>query len=426
MIHYRRRRSPLASRGTEGGAAVEDRLHRRGSGRSLLRRSHEEGGPRARHHRRGAEPPRRHLRLRRRLLGRDPRALRPGRSRDPRRDRPRLRPLGRHRHPLARQRRDLDGPRLLRALPPPPPRHPAAAVREPRGGAPVRDRGAGPRALSRRGPDPRRRRREQRHPSPPRRALRPPHRMAPEPVRVARHDLPVPGLHLHLQGGRARAVAGSRLPLRRAERHLHPGDHGRDLAASGARRGVGGRHGGVHRGALRRRAQGAPDPQEPVALAELPGGPERALVVRQRGPARRRRSHRALLGRLGDEARDGGRHRAEPRARAPPGDPGGARGLRGGAAARGREPPARGPGEPRVVRDHGALPSPRARPVRHEPPHPEPPRHAREPQGPGSPVRRHGGPVVRREGRRSRAARRCRPRPRAFRRRCSRRSACGT
>ena len=51
-------------------------------------------------------------------------------------------------------------------------------------------------------------------------------------------------------------------------------------------------------------------------------------------------------------------------------------------------PPARGPGEPRVVRDHRAVPSSRARPVRHEPSHPEPSRHAREPQGPRSPVRR--------------------------------------
>ena len=104
---------------------------------------------------------------------------------------------------------------------------------------------------------------------------------------------------------------------------------------------------------------------------------------------------------------------------------GGPRGLRGGTAARGREPPARGPGEPRVVRDHRAVPSPRARPVRHEPPHPEPSRHAREPQGPRSPVRRHGGPLVRR-GRRA-AERPASPggaRARR-RRRCSRRSGCG-
>ena len=134
---------------------------------------------------------------------------------DARRDRPRLRSLGRHRHPLARHRGDLDGPRLRRALPPAPPRHPPAAVRDLGVRFSLRDRGARSLAVSRRGPDPGRRRRQQRHPGPSRRALRPPDRVAPEPVRVARHDLPVPGLHLHLQGGRARAVAGSRLPLRR-------------------------------------------------------------------------------------------------------------------------------------------------------------------------------------------------------------------
>ena len=75
---------------------------------------------------------------------------------------------------------------------------------------------------------------------------------------------------------------------------------------------------------------------------------------------------------------------------------GGARGLRGGAAARGREPAARGPGEPRVVRGHRALHASRAGPVRvslltrslrvtHEN------LRVRDPA-----VRRHGGPVVRR------------------------------
>ena len=109
-----------------------------------------------------------------------------------------------------------------------------------------------------------------------------------------------------------------------------------------------------------------------------------------------------------------------------PDGPGGPRGLRGGAAARGREPPARGPGEPRMVRDDRAVPAPRAHPVRDEPPHAEPPGHARQPQGPGSPVRRDGGPVVR--GGRRAAERRAPPggARAAFRRPCSRRSGSGT
>ena len=67
--------------------------------------------------------------------------------------------------------------------------------------------------------------------------------------------------------------------------------------------------------------------------------------------SRRRRAHRALLDRLGHQARDGGRDRARRRRCASHGDVAdGARRLRGGAAAGGREPAARGAGEPRVVR----------------------------------------------------------------------------
>ena len=75
--------------------------------------------------------------------------------------------------------------------------------------------------------------------------------------------------------------------------------------------------------------------------------------------------------------------------------------LRGRPAAPGGEPPARGPGEPRVVRIGGALPRHRAAPVRLQPAHPKPPHHPREPEGcaiprwwlrwtAGSPSRRAG------------------------------------
>ena len=76
------------------------------------------------------------------------------------------------------------------------------------------------------------------------------------------------------------------------------------------------------------------------------------LARRQRRPARRRRPHRALLHRLGHQARDGGRPgpgrvpaRARLRAESPCGIP-------GRAQAGGRVDPARRAGQPRVVREH--------------------------------------------------------------------------
>ena len=91
-------------------------------------------------------------------------------------------------------------------------------------------------------------------------------------------------------------------------------------------------------------------------------------------------------------------------------DVAGARRLRGGAAAPGGVDPAGGPGEPRVVRADRALPrTARAAPVRLQPAHPQPARHARQPQGPRRQVRRDGGPLVRGEGCRPEQGVRCRP-----------------
>ena len=134
--------------GRQGG---EDRLHRRRGGGSLLRRAHEEGRPRARRHRPRAEPPGRHLRIRRGVLRRDPREIRRGRPGDPRGDRPLVRPLGRHRDPLRRRGRDLGRARLRGDVPAGAARPPAAALRAPRGEARVPGRG---RATSRRTPTP--------------------------------------------------------------------------------------------------------------------------------------------------------------------------------------------------------------------------------------------------------------------------------
>ena len=56
--------------------------------------------------------------------------------------------------------------------------------------------------------------------------------------------------------------------------------------------------------------RGPPAAHQPLDLAHVPDRPQRALAPRQRRAARRRRAHRALLDRLGHQARDGGRDRA--------------------------------------------------------------------------------------------------------------------
>ena len=124
--------------------------------------------------------------------------------------------------------------------------------------------------------------------------------------------LPFAAFTFYLQGERARAVPGPRLPLRRATRRR---------SSSSAREETW-RRGRPRRAPTRtrpsrfceqlfaRRARRPPAAQEPLALAQLPHRPQRALAPRQRRAARRRRAHRALLDRLGHQARDGGRDRA--------------------------------------------------------------------------------------------------------------------
>ena len=142
------------------------------------------------------------------------------------------------------------------------------------------------------------------------------------------------------------------------------------------------------------------------------------LARGQRRAAGRRRPHGALLGGLGHQAGDGGRDRAGGGAQGRAIDSRGARQLRGRPAPAGGEPPARGPGEPRVVRVGGALPRHRAAPVRLQPAHPKPPHHPREPAGARSGPGGAGGPLVRRAGRAGRADAVCRSIP--LRHRCSR------
>ena len=95
-----------------------------------------------------------------------------------------------------------------------------------------------------------------------------------------------------------------------------------DLAARRARHDVGAGQHRVLPGAVRRGARRAPADVEQVDLARLPLGAQRFLACpdrrRQRRADRRLGAHRALLHRLGHQARDGGRDRAGQQLRAAP------------------------------------------------------------------------------------------------------------
>ena len=252
----------------------------------------------------------RHVRLGRRLLGRDARRLRRGRPREPPGDHRALRVLDRHRHLLPRRAHPLHRPRLLRDRAPRVPADPAG----PRGALGVRpalrDRGR-PGAAAGRATWcwPR---------TAPTRACATTARSASGPTVDWRRckftwlgtDQPPRRVHLHLPGERARALPGARVPVRRAHEHVHRRVPRGDLARGRARPRVRGGDGRVPGGALPRGPAGPPPPHQPLDLADLPDREERDVARRQRRARRRRRAHGALLDRLGHQARDGGRDRA--------------------------------------------------------------------------------------------------------------------
>ena len=259
-----------------------------------------------------AEPGRGHVRLRRGVLRRDPRERGRGRSRDQPGDGRRRGALGGHRDPLPRHRHAVDRASLLgRGA-----EDPAGAARP--AGAGARGRGAvaagdpGPLRLraSRRRPDRRRRRRRQPDPRPAGGPVPAPPRLAPQPLRLARHHPPVPRVHLLLQAVAGRALAHPCLSVRARPLDLHRRGEGGDLEGERARRGRRAGHGRLPGAAVRGGAAGPPAPGQPLHLAPLPHRPERALALGQRRAPGRRRAYGALLGGLGHQAGDGGRDRA--------------------------------------------------------------------------------------------------------------------
>ena len=122
-------------------------------------------------------------------------------------------------------------------------------------------------------------------------------------------------------------------------------------------------------------------------------------VHEQRRAARRRRPHRTLLDRLRHQARDGGRPRPG-RLPARGADGGrGARDVRGGTQGRRALHPARGAGQPGVVREPRAVRPPGPDPVRVQHHDPLAAGHLRQPPRPRPGVRRALRGVVRLVGR---------------------------
>jgi 2-polyprenyl-6-methoxyphenol hydroxylase-like FAD-dependent oxidoreductase len=164
-----------------------------------------------------------------------------------------------------------------------------------------------------------------------------------------------------------------------------------------------------------------PGARQQQPLDQLRDRTQRHLAAPQRRAARRRRPHRALLDRVGHQARHGGRARAR---RVP------ARAARRrhrtrrvrGRAQAGRPQHAAGrAGEPRVVREPRPVRAPGARAVRVQHHDPQPPGDVRQPAPARPGVRRSHRRVVRRGG----ATTRDRAGPAApYARRCSSRSGC--
>ena len=132
---------------------------------------------------------------------------------------------------------------------------------------------------------------------------------------------------------------------------------------------------------------------------------QRHVAIRQRGAARRRRAHRALLDRLRHEAGDGGRpgaRRMPARAR---GRRCGARGVRGRAAPCRAVHPARGAAQLEWFENIGHYVDQDAGAVRVQHRHPQPPHHLRQPARCATPSSSPDGRLVRRaRGRAWRAA----------------------
>ena len=275
--------------------------------------------PGARGHRLGAQRARRHVRLRRRVLRRDARrASRPPTRETLRRDRAPLRALGRHRRPLPRRGRHLRRPRLRGD--------------EPRATCSASCSGAPPSSASTCASAPRRR-----TPSLARRTTwsSPPTASTPRVRAPLRRRVRADARPRAAASTSGSAPTSSSTPSSSTSPRPQHGVmqvHGYPYSDAMSTfivemheevwRRAGSTAGRARAGRERRDGiafceelfadvlDGHRAARQQLALDQLRHRPQRALAPRQRRAARRRRAHRALLDRLGHQARDGGRARA--------------------------------------------------------------------------------------------------------------------
>ena len=224
--------------------------------------------------------------------------------------------------------------------------------------------------------------------------FRPPDRLAAEPLRLARHDLPVPAPSPS-SSRRTSTGSGGSTPTATTRQHstfiLETTEA--TWRRAGPRRGDEDDTVAFAEALFARELDGPPAAQEPLALARTsPSSGTTAGTHGQRRPGRRRRPHRALLDRL---------RAPSSRWRTPSRSPARCRRHRDVPAALAAYEAERRPEVESLQRaaqaslewfeQHRALPRPpRARPVRLQPAHAQPARHAREPEGPRPRVRRDG------------------------------------
>ncbi len=294
-------------------AAPSRRRAGRRSGRAVRGPAAPPRGPRVRGRRARAGQPGHDVRVRRRAGRRHPAQPAGGRPGHVARHRRRRVPArhddagGRRRRPRPQRPSGRRGPHGAA-------RDPAAARREGGRDAGVRDppRRGGPG----RGRGGRRGRRQQRHAG--RRGLRRVRRRRARPVPVVRRGLRAAGRDVLAGAHGARDFRDTRLPVRADPQHVPDRDRRGDVApgrlrrddrrdpAGRLRRGVAALPGA----GVRRAVGGAPVDREPHPVAAVPDDPLSTVVGRPGRVARGRGAHGALLDRLRDEARHGGRDRA--------------------------------------------------------------------------------------------------------------------
>ena len=282
--------------------------HRRRAGRPVLRAAREEGLAALGHHGLRAQPPGRHLRLRRGVLRPDARHASRPTTPPPTSDPAPLRLLGRRRRGLQGPHDALGRQRLLRLLARGAAQHPAGPRPRARRAAALPARGRGPGGVRRFRPG-RRRRRHQFAASA--RSTRTISSRASTCGRTSSPGSARPSRSTRSSISSARRregiIARALLPVR--ARPLAPGSSrptSRPGRTSASTRMDEADDAADDRERVRRGARRPPADRQPLAVAQLPDHHQQDLGEGQRRAGRRRQGDRAFLHRLGHQAGDGG------------------------------------------------------------------------------------------------------------------------